>query len=127
MGDRFRNLEVAQFDRAPNVLLFRRGAFWRAWKSREGDAFSVKSSALPDFGKCCNRLPPNVQKIARKNFALWQKQPSLKSLAFKRMKRDLWSVRAGSGFRALATFDDGRFLWFWIGAHDDYERLLRKL
>jgi hypothetical protein len=87
----------------------------------------VKSSALPEFWTCFNRLPPKVQEIAHKNFALWKKQPSLKSLAFKRIKHDLWSVRAGSGFRALATFDDGRFLWFWIGTHDEYERLLRTL
>jgi hypothetical protein len=72
-------------------------------------------------------LPPSVQKIALKNFALWHKQPSLKSLAFKKIKADLWSVRAGSGFRALATVDDDCVLWFWIGAHDDYERLLRQL
>jgi hypothetical protein len=59
------------------------------------------------------------------NFKLWQKNPSLKSLGFKKIKPDLWSVRAGSGFRALATFEDGRHLWFWIGAHDEYERLIR--
>jgi hypothetical protein len=40
----------------------------------------VKSSALPEFWECFNRLPPPVQKIARKNFLLWQKQPALKSL-----------------------------------------------
>jgi hypothetical protein len=72
-------------------------------------------------------VPPKVQKIARKNFVLWQKQPSLQSLAFKRIQHDLWSVRAGPGFRALAAFDDDCFLWFWIGSHDEYERLLRKL
>jgi hypothetical protein len=33
----------------------------------------VKSSALPDFWKHFNQLPPNVQKIARKNFTLWKK------------------------------------------------------
>jgi hypothetical protein len=87
----------------------------------------VKSRDLPDFWACFNQLPPKVQKNARKNFVLWKTQQGLKSLAFKRIKHDLWSVRAGSGFRALATFDDGRFLWFWIGAHDEYERLLRKL
>jgi hypothetical protein len=87
----------------------------------------VKSSALPEFWACCNRLPPRVQEVARKNFTLWQQDPTLKSLAFKRIKDDLWSVRAGSGFRALATFDEGCYLWFWIGTHDEYERLLRSL
>mgnify|MGYP006898480473 CR=1 FL=1 len=68
---------------------------------------------------------PAGSKIARKNFLLWQKQPTLKSLGFKRIKSDLWSVRAGAGVRALATFDGGTYLWFWIGNHDEYERLLR--
>lgn len=87
----------------------------------------MKSSALPEFWDCLEQLPPPVQKIARKNFKLWQRSPMLKSLEFKKIKGDLWSVRAGSGFRALATFHDGRYLWFWIGTHDKYERLLRQL
>ena len=87
----------------------------------------MKSCALPEFWDCLENLPPQVQKIARKNFKLWQANPSLKSLAFKKIKSDLWSVRAGSGFRALATFEDDRFLWFWIGTHDEYERIIREL
>ncbi len=87
----------------------------------------MKSSALPEFWDCLEKLPPPVQKITRKNFKLWQGSPTLKALEFKKIKGDLWSVRAGSGFRALATFDDGRYLWFWIGTHDKYERLLRQL
>ena len=87
----------------------------------------MKSLALPDFWQCLDRLPPKAQRTARKNYRLWQRSPSLKSLAFKKIKGDLWSIRAGSGFRALATFDDGAFLWFWIGTHDEYERLLRSL
>ena len=85
----------------------------------------MKSSALPEFWRGFEALPPPAQKIALKNFKLWQENPSLKSLGFKKIKADLWSVRAGSGFRALATFEDDTFLWFWIGSHDEYERLLR--
>jgi hypothetical protein len=87
----------------------------------------VKSSALPEFWHCLESLPPQVQKIAHKNFKLWKKNPSMKSLAFKKIKDDLWSIRAGSGFRALATFDDDSYIWFWIGPHDEYERLSREL
>jgi hypothetical protein len=85
----------------------------------------VKSSALPELWHGLKALPPPVQKIARKNFRLWRENPSLKSLGFKKIKADLWSVRAGSGVRALATFDEDRFLWFWIGCHDEYERLVQ--
>ena len=85
----------------------------------------MKSRALPEFWDCLEELPPEIQKIARKNFKLWQKNPTLKSLAFKKIKSDLWSVRAGSGFRALGTFEGDGYLWFWIGTHDEYMRIIR--
>jgi len=85
----------------------------------------VKSSALPAFWKCLEKLPPKAQKTARKNFELWGQNPSLKSLGFKKIKDDLWSVRAGSGFRALAVMEDDGYVWFWIGSHDEYERLIK--
>ena len=86
----------------------------------------MKSFALPEFWRAFNRLPPKVQETAHKNYTLWQQEPTLKSLAFKKIKDDLWSVRAGSGYRALATFIDGSYVWFWIGPHDEYERLLKR-
>ena len=43
----------------------------------------MKSSALPEFWECFEQLPPKTRRIARKNFLLWQKQPTLKSLGFK--------------------------------------------
>jgi hypothetical protein len=70
----------------------------------------VKSSALPEFWTCFEQLPAKVQKVARKNFALWQKQPGLKSLGFKRIKHDLWSVRAGSTMAVTSGFGLGRMM-----------------
>ena len=58
----------------------------------------MKSSALPEFWTCFEQLPPKVQRVARKNFLLWQNQPGLKSLGFKRIKLDLWSVRTVRAF-----------------------------
>ena len=86
----------------------------------------MKSSALAEFWDSLKDLPPPAQKIARKNFKLWQQNPALKSLGFKKIKAGLWSVRAGSGYRAPATFEDDRYLWFWIGSHNDYERMIRE-
>jgi hypothetical protein len=37
----------------------------------------------------------------------------------------MWSVRVGSGHRALARQLDDNLIWFWIGAHDEYERVIR--
>jgi hypothetical protein len=44
-------------------------------------------------------------------------------LRFKKVG-DPWSVRIGSGHRALDLLQGDTFFWFWIGTHDEYERLL---
>jgi len=36
-----------------------------------------------------------------------------------------WSARVGLDYRALATPVDDGFLWFWIGTHGEYDRLIR--
>jgi hypothetical protein len=38
-----------------------------------------------------------------------------------------WAVRVSRGYRALATRKDNDFYWFWIGPHDEYERLLNEV
>jgi hypothetical protein len=45
------------------------------------------------------------------------------SLHFKQVGR-LWSVRVGLHYRALAAESDSEMVWFWIGTHAQYDRLL---
>jgi len=35
-----------------------------------------------------------------------------------------WSARVGLHHRSLATSIPNGFLWFWIGTHADYDRLI---
>jgi hypothetical protein len=38
---------------------------------------------------------------------------------------EVWSVRVTDNYRASGVEDDpGIITWFWIGDHDDYERIL---
>jgi hypothetical protein len=39
----------------------------------------------------------------------------------------LWSARVGLHHRALAVQNDADddLLWFWIGSHADYDKLIR--
>jgi hypothetical protein len=37
-----------------------------------------------------------------------------------------WSVRAGSGHRALGMEIEDGILWFWIGTHAEYKRLIQE-
>jgi hypothetical protein len=81
----------------------------------------------PRYWRHYNALPSEIQKVADKNFQLFKKNPQHPSLRFERKKPELWSVRVGSGNRALARQLGGNLIWFWIGPHDEYERLLREI
>ncbi|MBX3581465.1 MAG: hypothetical protein KF810_06195 [Rhizobiaceae bacterium] len=71
-----------------------------------------------------DRLEPDVRRIADKNFALLKTNPHHPSLRFKQVSR-LWSARVGLNHRALCVRQNDDCLWFWIGSHADYDRLLK--
>jgi len=41
--------------------------------------------------------------------------------------RPIFSARVGLGYRALAVRNGDALIWFWIGSHADYDKLLRSL
>jgi hypothetical protein len=49
--------------------------------------------------------------------------PHHPSLHLKKMGR-FWSVRVGLHYRALAVETESDRVWFWIGSHADYDKLL---
>jgi len=83
----------------------------------------MKSSTTPDFWASYRELPPDIKSRARAVFRLWRNNPRHPSLAFKKV-RGVWPVRIGGGYRALSLLQDDTFYWFWMGAHDEYERLI---
>jgi hypothetical protein len=56
----------------------------------------MKNFTSPRFWRHYHALPPEVQRVADKNFQIFKNNPQHPSLHFER-KPDLWSVRAGSG------------------------------
>jgi hypothetical protein len=87
----------------------------------------VNNCTSPRFWRYYNALPPEIRKLADKSFQLFKTNPQHPSLRFERKKPELWSVRVSRGHRALARQLDDNLIWFWIGPHDVYERLLREL
>jgi hypothetical protein len=83
----------------------------------------VRHYASTRFWRHYSALFPEVRLLADKNFALLKADPRHPSVHFKKVGR-FWSARIGRGHRALAIEDGDDFLWFWIGAHDEYQRLL---
>jgi hypothetical protein len=83
----------------------------------------VNHHTTADFWDCHRQLPPEVQHVADANYELLRANSRHPSLHFKRVGR-LWSVRVGSGYRALAADSDDGLIWFWIGPHTEYERII---
>lgn len=89
----------------------------------------MKSITTSQFWKLYDALPEEVQRRADRAYELWQINPHAHGLYFKRVgkQRPAYSVRIGRGHRALGLLVEDGILWFWIGAHDEYERLLKRL
>ena len=84
----------------------------------------LKHFASPQFWHHYWRLPQVARDVADKNFELLKADPTYPSLHLKRVG-DFWSVRVGLAYRALGTSCEGGLIWFWIGSHADYDRLLK--
>lgn len=87
----------------------------------------MKSQAAPKFWKFYARLPRSVQQQARKAYQLWQANPHHPSLHFKRVddKEPIYSARVSNDYRVLGFLEGDTVLWYWIGNHNEYERLLK--
>jgi hypothetical protein len=85
----------------------------------------MKSSATGEFWRLLAALPVAVQENARKAYRLWSRDPAHRSLRFKKIG-NVWSVRISRGYRAVGLAKGDAIHWFWIGPHDEYERIVRR-
>jgi len=85
----------------------------------------LKHHATEAFWKCYDALPPPICQQADKSFALLKANPDHPSLQLKSVGR-FWSARVGLAWRALAVKDPASetLIWFWIGSHAEYDRLV---
>lgn len=83
----------------------------------------MRHYASPGFWKLYGRLPADVRELADKSFELLKSDPRHPSLHFKKIG-ELWSVRIGAHYRALAMEVEGGMYWFWIGTHADYDNIV---
>jgi hypothetical protein len=78
---------------------------------------------VPSFWKSYDFLPKSTQALADKNYELLKINPKHPSLHFKKIDK-YWSVRIGLYYRALAVEIEEGILWFWIGTHSEYDKLI---
>jgi hypothetical protein len=81
--------------------------------------------ATPEFWHCYRGLPVEVRDLADKNFALLKDDPHHSSIRLKKVG-DFWSARVGLHYRALARERTEGLVWFWIGHHSEYDRLVQQ-
>jgi hypothetical protein len=70
-----------------------------------------------------------AQRRARSAYAAFRRDRRHPSLRFTHVHphRPIYSARIGLGHRALGVLEGETMVWFWIGTHADYDRLLREL
>lgn len=84
----------------------------------------MKHCATPDFWHHYRQLPEEIQNLADRCYEILKQDSRYPSLHFKKVGQ-FWSVRVGLHYRALALEDKGDIVWFWIGTHAEYDRLLQ--
>jgi hypothetical protein len=68
-------------------------------------------------------LPKRVQELADANYELLKIDPSHPSLHVKKIGK-YRAVRVGLHYRALALEVPEGLLWFWIGSHSEYDKIV---
>ncbi len=89
----------------------------------------MRSRTTERFRTCLQRLPRETQRQAREAYQRFIENPSHPSLRFKLVHDVLpiYSVRISLDDRAVGVRDGEEIVWFWIGPHSEYERLLASI
>jgi predicted metal-dependent hydrolase len=83
----------------------------------------VRHRATRRFWDRYRALGPDVQHLADAAYELLKTDSKHPSLPLKTVGK-YWSVRVGLHYRALAIQEDHDLVWFWIGHHSEYDRLV---
>ena len=80
------------------------------------------------FWKLYRKLPQTIREIAKKQYKLFAIDAYRASLHFKRvhLMRPIYSARITRNYRAVDILEDNIIVWFWVGSHNEYDKLLKK-
>ncbi len=89
----------------------------------------MNSRTTERFRKSFAQLPAQVQQQARQAYQRFEQNPNHPSLRLKQVHstRPIYSVRISLDYRALGVREGEEMIWFWIGSHADYDKLLAQL
>lgn len=74
-------------------------------------------------------LPSTIKVQAKEAYQQFKIDPYHPSLQFKRVhsNKPIYSARINRDHRAVGIIQGDEIVWFWIGSHNVYEKLLKKL
>ncbi len=89
----------------------------------------MNSVTSPDFRRDFAALPDQIKRQARDAYRLFRSDPHHPGLKFKKLPphEDIWSVRINNNYRAIGRRRDELIVWFFIGSHADYDKLISRL
>jgi hypothetical protein len=83
----------------------------------------MNSRCTREFWRLYHALPADIRRLADKQYGFWRDDHWHPSLHFKKVK-SYWVARVSEDYRAIGIEVDGTTVWFWIGPHDEYKRML---
>ncbi|AFZ31121.1 hypothetical protein Glo7428_2619 [Gloeocapsa sp. PCC 7428] len=89
----------------------------------------MKSRTTTQFRKAFADLPEQVQEQAREAYRQFKQDPNYPSLRFKKVHPELpiYSARISKNYRAVGQLDGDAVIWFWVGSHAEYDKLISQL
>ena len=89
----------------------------------------MKSKRTKRFKVLFAALPVSAQRDANEAYRHFRTDPAHPGLHFRQVNESLavYSARVGIHYRALAIRREDHWLWFWIGTHAEYDRLLDRM
>jgi mRNA-degrading endonuclease RelE of RelBE toxin-antitoxin system len=78
------------------------------------------------FEKAAKKLPKRIAKKLDASFEILKENSNHPALQFKKVG-NLYSIRITLNYRALAYKDEQDYIWFWVGEHDEYDKLINNL
>ena len=89
----------------------------------------MKSYTTERFRKLLGALPEGVREQAREAYRFFRDNPYHPGLQFKKVHsaKSIYSARVNVDYRVLGALTGDEIVWFWIGPHSEYDKILSRL
>ncbi|NER29408.1 MAG: hypothetical protein F6J89_17720 [Symploca sp. SIO1C4] len=89
----------------------------------------MNSRITSQFRQAFGNLPEKVKQQTRETYRQFKQNPNHPSLRFKKVHPELpiYSARVSKNYRAVGQLDGDTVIWFWVGSHTEYDKLISQL